>query len=158
MTEDCSRDGVTHQPRRGEKPSTPPRPPPHPSVDDRPEGPAEAVSAAAARHIGFGGFRSEDTATTRGSASDQQPAVLACREAEGRSDVSGLGGVRETMEPEAQVQADAQQGAAGRRVKRWTPCPVQRSFGRLRGAQCVRDSRLAESSAIDWLGYREGAK
>ena len=79
-----------------------------PVVTDPAASPAVPAAAGQAHRVGVG--RSEERLGRGGAPVQQQPAPLAVREAE-PSDVHGLGVVRADDAPEAQVQAEATQGA-----------------------------------------------
>ena len=119
--------GVPFKPVRGE----------HlvPVVADPAAGPAIPAAAGQAHRVGVG--RSEERLSRGGAPVEQQPAARAVREAKS-SDVHGLGVVRADDAPEAQVQAEAAQGAqpSGQPVD--LQCPGPSPPGRCRRAPCAR--------------------
>src|SRR5205807_9799627 len=94
-----------------------------PVVADPAAGPAVSAPAGQAHRVGVG--RPEERLGRGGAPVDQQPASLAVREAES-SDVHGLGVNRADDAPEAQVQAEAPQGAQPRGKPVDLHVPVQR--------------------------------
>ena len=94
-----------------------------PVVADPAAGPAVPAAAGQAHRVGVG--RSEERLSRGGAPVDQQPATRAVGEAK-PSDVHRLGVVRADHAPEAQVQAEAAQGAQASGQPVDLQVPVQR--------------------------------
>ena len=94
-----------------------------PVVGDPAAGPAVPAAARQTHRVGVG--RAEERLGRRGAPVEQQPAARAVGEAE-PSDVHGLGVVRADDAPEAQVQAEAAQGAQAGGQPVDLQVPVQR--------------------------------
>ena len=106
-----------------------------PVVADPAAGPAVPAAAGQPHRVGVG--RAEERLGRGGAPVDQQPATRAVGEAEA-SDVHGLGVVRADHVPEAQVQAEAAQGAQAGGQPVDLQVPVHRLLARCRRAPCAR--------------------